>query len=175
LQRSRRKSLQGLFNETIEGMDASAVIRYITEEFDHVVAVEKEGDTFFTYDPSGRPPDGAWLPFATVVTGDRYDRVSNLDRDGAYRLNIGLTKATYTGLFGAPPRQRDDGWVLDTGFDYATEDRLMPHPYYGSQYWVCVVDPSEATFEEVKPLLAEAHAFAARKAERWTARSESDG
>jgi hypothetical protein len=151
-------------------MDASSVIRYLTEEFDHVVAVEKDGDTFFTYDPSGHPPDGAWQPFVTVVTGDRHDRVSNLDRDGAYRLNVGLTKATYTGLFGAPPRLRDDDWVLDTGFDYATEDRLMPHPHYAAQYWVCVVNPGEATFEQVKPLLAEAHASAARKAHRRAAR-----
>jgi hypothetical protein len=151
-------------------MDASSVIRYLTEEFDHVVAVEKDGDTFFTYDPSGHPPDGAWQPFVTVVTGDRHDRVSNLDRDGAYRLNVGLTKATYTGLFGAPPRLRDDDWVLDTGFDYATEDRLMPHPHYAAQYWVCVVNPGETTFEEVKPLLAEAHAVAARKAHRRAAR-----
>lgn len=151
-------------------MDARSVIRYISEELDHVVAVESEGDTFFTYDPSGRPPKGAWQPFATVVTSDRHDRVSKLDRDGAYRLNVGLTKAAYTGLFGPPPRQRDDGWVLDTGFDYATEDRLMPHPHYGSQHWVCVVNPGEATFEEVEPLLAEAHAAAVRKAERRASR-----
>jgi hypothetical protein len=39
-------------------MDASSVIRYLTEEFDHVVAVEKDGDTFFTYDPSGHRPTG---------------------------------------------------------------------------------------------------------------------
>jgi hypothetical protein len=151
-------------------MDAGAVTRYITGKFEHVVAVEKDGDTFFTVDPSGRPPDGAWMPFATVVTGDRYDRASHLERVGTYRLNIGLGKATYTGLFGAPPRQRDADRVLDTGFDYAAEDRLMPHPYYASQYWVCVVDPSDATFEEVEPLLAEAHALAARKAERRAAR-----
>jgi hypothetical protein len=99
-------------------------------------------------------------------SSDRHDRVSKLDRDGAYRLNVGLTKATYPGLFGARPRRRDDDWVLDTGFDYTTEDRLMPHPHYGSQYWVCVVNPGEAMFEEVKPLLAEAHALAVHKVER---------
>lgn len=151
-------------------MDARAVIRYISEELEHVVAVESEGDTFFTHDPSGRPPEGAWQPFATVVTSDRHDRVSNLDRDGAYRLNIGLTKATYTRLFGAPPRERDDDWVLDSGFDYATEDRLMPHPHYGAQYWVCVVNPSAAIFEEIEPLLAEAHGLAVGKAERRASR-----
>jgi hypothetical protein len=40
------------------------------------------------------------------VTSDRHDRVSKLDRDGAFRLNVGLRKATYTSLFGAPPRTR---------------------------------------------------------------------
>jgi hypothetical protein len=152
-------------------MDSGAVIRYISEEFDHVVAVEHEGDTFFAYEPSGRPPEGRWQPFATVVTGDRHDRVSNLDREGAYRLNIGLTKATYTRLFGAPPTQRDGDWVLDTGFDYATEDTVLPHPHYATQYWVCVVNPGEATFERVGPLLAEAHARAARSAQRRAARA----
>jgi hypothetical protein len=152
-------------------MDARAVIRYITEEFENVVAVESEGDAFFTHDPSGRPPEGAWQPFATVVTSDRHDRVSDLDRDGAYRLNIGLTKPTYTGLFGAPPRERDGDGVLDTGFDYATRDRLMPHPHYGSQCWVCVVNPSEATFAEVEPLLAEAYGLAVGKAERRSSRA----
>ncbi|MHA6619619.1 DUF6194 family protein [Pseudonocardia sp. DLS-67] len=146
------------------------MIRYISEELNHVVAVESEGDTFFTYDPTGHPPEGAWQPFATVVTSDRHDRVSKLDRDGAYRRGVGLTKATHTRLFGDPPRQRDDDWVLDTEFDHATEDRLMPHPHYGSQYWVCVVNPGEATFEEVEPLLAEAYAAAVRKAERRASR-----
>ena len=150
-------------------MDEAAVIRYITDELDHVVAVQSSGDTFFAYDAGGGLPE-QWQPFATVVTGDRHDRVSNLDRDGAYRLNIGVTRTTYTARFGAPPRQRDADWVLETGFDYATEDQLMPHPHYAAQYWVCVVNPGDATFEEVEPLLAEAHALAARKAERRAGR-----
>jgi len=39
----------------------------------------------------------------------------------------------------------------------------MPHPVYASQYWVCVVNPSEATWDTLRRLLAEAHDFAARK------------
>lgn len=153
-------------------MDESSVIRYIADELDHVVAVQSSGDTFFAYDAGGGLPE-QWQPFATVVTGDRHDRVSRLDRDGAYRLNIGLSKTGYTALFGVPPRQRDQDWVLETGFDYATEDQLMPHPHYASQYWVCVVNPGEATFVAIRPLLAEAHALAARKAERRAARGQN--
>lgn len=34
----------------------------------------------------------------------------------------------------------------------------MPHPVYAPQFFVCILNPSEATFEEmVKPLLAEAY------------------
>jgi hypothetical protein len=43
----------------------------------------------------------------------------------------------------------------------------MPHPVYGKMYWVCVLNPSAATFEAVKPLLAEAYqAAAGRHAKR---------
>lgn len=125
--------------------------------------MEAYGDTFFLYDPDGDLPPERRLPFATIVTGDNYERVSRLSEPGAYRLNIGLTKATYTAMFGAVPTERDEEGVLETGFDYAERDRVMPHPVYASQHWVCVVSPGEATLDAVRPLLAEAHAFAARK------------
>ncbi|MEV0808848.1 DUF6194 family protein [Micromonospora sp. NPDC050200] len=62
--------------------------------------------TFFVYDPLGDLPADRWLPFATIVTGDhhdtasagavaRYGPASALDRPGAWRLNIGLTRARY--------------------------------------------------------------------------------
>lgn len=157
------KSLQGKVNEKIEGMDASEMKRYICETFDGVRVLYGVGDTFFLYDPRGDLPAERQLPFATIVTGDHYDSVSDLDRPGAYRLNIGLTKATYTASFGAAPRQlRADG-VLDTGFDYAAVDVVMPHPTYASQHWVCVVNPGAATLQTVRTMLGEAHAFAARK------------
>src|SRR5262245_22256238 len=117
--------------------------------FAGVSTVENVGDTFFTYDPDGDLPQDRWLPFATLVTGDQYDSLSDLDRRGAYRLNLGLTKATYTGLFGAPPTERDADGVLPTGFDYTAMDTVMPHPFYASQYWVCVVSPGDATLDTV--------------------------
>jgi Family of unknown function (DUF6194) len=36
-------------------------------------------------------------------------------------------------------------------------DKLMPHPVYGQYHWVCVLNPSQATFETLKPLLQEAY------------------
>ena len=42
-------------------------------------------------------------------------------------------------------------------WDFAELDVVMPHPVYGRMHWVCVLNPSEATFETVKPLLSEAY------------------
>ncbi|OKI33392.1 hypothetical protein A6A25_06405 [Saccharothrix sp. CB00851] len=125
--------------------------------------MEAYGDTFFLYDPDGDLPPERQLPFATIVRSDNYDQVSDLSRRGVYRLNIGLTKATYTAMFGAVPTERDDKGVFDTGFDHARQDQVMPHPNYASQYWVCVVSPIETSLDAVRSMLAEAHGFAARK------------
>jgi hypothetical protein len=145
-------------------MDASEMKQYICEMFGGLNVADNSGDTFFLYDPDGDLPAERQIPFVTIVTGDHhYDSVSKLNRPGAYRLSIGLTKATYTAWFGAAPRQRDADGVLDTGFDYAAVDTVMPHPIYGSQHWVCVLNPGEATLETVQAFLTEAHAFAARK------------
>lgn len=156
-------------------MDAAAMTRYISETFDGVRVVENSGDTFFRYDPSGDSSEDHWLPFATVVTGDNYDSVSNLDSPGAYRVNIGLPKAVYTSRFGPAPTDRDEHGVLDTGFDYSARDQVMPHPHYASQYWVCVVTPAENTLDDVRRLLDEAHRFAARKNANRSARGTDGG
>jgi hypothetical protein len=144
-------------------VDADEVKEHISSTCAGTRVMEASGDTFFLYDPDGDLPPERQLPFATIVTSDNYEQVSELSEPGAYRLNIGLTKATYQAMFGAVPTERDDQGVLETGFDYAERDRVMPHPVYASQHWVCVVSPGEATFDAVRPLLVEAYEFAARK------------
>jgi hypothetical protein len=144
-------------------MNADAMRRHIEDAYDGLRVLDNAGDSFFLYDPAGDLPPERQHPFATIVTGDSYDTVSKLDRPGAYRLNIGLTRDTYVSLFGAAPKQRDDQGVLVTGVDYAATDRLMPHPIYASQYWVSVVNPDQATLDTVRRLLTEAHGYAARK------------
>lgn len=154
-------------------MDAAALHDYIHDHFEGVNVAENAGDTFFIYDPDGDLPPERTFPFVTIVTGDHYDSVSALDQPGAYRLNIGLTKATYTGLFGTAPTDRDENGVLTTEFDYAATDSLMPHPIYASQHWVSIVTPSTASMETLKPLLDEAYEFAARKHTNQQARRTS--
>ena len=56
-------------------------------------AVARSGDLFVCYDPDGIRVRGRRLPHITVVTGDRDDAASRLDRDAAsFPVNLGLSR-----------------------------------------------------------------------------------
>jgi len=118
------------------------------------------GDTFFIHHE-----DTHRFPFATIVTKDYgdFDNLSNLNREGVFRLNIGVGKKTYERLFGG-----------DEIHDYTALDVLMPHPVYASNHFVCVLNPSDATFAELDPLLQEAYEIAAGRVERRRRRNRAD-
>jgi hypothetical protein len=130
-------------------MDEAAITRYIRETFADVAIVEASGGTFFFIDPERK------FSFATLSINDEYDQFSDLNRPSVFRLNVGVSKATFQSLFGARP---------EGGYDLTALDRLMPHPVYGKMYWVCVLSPSAETFETMKPLIAEAYDISAK---RW--------
>jgi hypothetical protein len=145
-------------------VDEAQIVEYIATTFAGVdVAVGSQeagspevawGDTFFIYDPDHTLVPSRQFPFATIVTKDYgdFDNASNLNRSGVFRLNIGISKETYESLHGP-----------DGDYDFAALDRLMPHPVYGRNHWVCVLNPSESTFETVTPLLAEAYGIAVKR------------
>ena len=145
-------------------MDEAAITQHIATTFagvDVVVASEEAGapevawgDTFFIYDPDRILEGSRQFPFATIVTQDYgdFDNASDLNRSGVFRLNIGISKETYQSLFGPGGE-----------YDFGALDRLMPHPVYGGNHWVCVLNPSESTFDAVRPLLTEAHDIAVKR------------
>ncbi|MBI5761040.1 MAG: hypothetical protein HZA46_21155 [Planctomycetales bacterium] len=121
--------------------------------------------SFFFYDPGRNIPHDRRFPFATIVTKDygEFDNASNLNRPSVFRLNIGVSKDTYRSLFGSQPSRPGADGVVDAGHDFAALDQVLPHPVYGKMYWVCVLNPSAATFQTVRPLLAEAYDLSVRK------------
>ena len=143
-------------------MDDTQISEYILETFEGVNVVTDSGNSFFFYDPENK------IPFVTIVTNDQYDDVSDLGREGVYRLNIGVSKQTYQSLFRT---ETDDGVEIphNEGHDFTALDTLMPHPVYGKMYWVCVLNPSDATFETLRPMLREAYDIAVKKYERLAA------
>jgi hypothetical protein len=143
-------------------LDQAAITAYIAETSPgtHVVTGTEgiaAGDTFFIYDPDRNLPDKQQLTFATIVTKDYgdFDSASNLNREGVFRLNVGVRRETFRSSFG------------DAGtYDFTALDRLLPHPIYGRQSWVCVLNPSAETFERLRLLLREAYETAVARVER---------
>lgn len=146
---------------TPEAMDATAVAGYIREAFPGVETTTAYTYTFFFYGAE------RMLPFATLATADNeHDRVSDLDRPGVYRLNIGVSRETYRSLLGEEKPRLGPAGIIDTGHDFTVRDQLLPHPHYAPQSWVCVVSPGEQTFEVVRGLLREAYERAVHRATR---------
>src|SRR5438093_4089307 len=107
--------------------DADEITRYIVETFDEVdVARDRDIGIFFS-----RDSEKHWPNFATIVTSNEYDQFSDLNRPGVFRLNIGVEKATFVAAVGSMRKP-----------DYTQLDRLMPHPVYAKQRWVCILSPS---------------------------------
>lgn len=133
-------------------MNEESIARYITATFDNIEVETGDGSLFFFYGAERN------FPTTTLVSKDNYDQFSNLDRPSVFRLNVGISRETYRSLFGAPPApSREPEQAADIAYDFTALDQIMPHPVYGQMFWICVLNPSVATFERVRPLLAEAY------------------
>jgi hypothetical protein len=144
------------------GPDPDEITSAILERYPDTVVAQTLGATFFSLD------ENHWPNYATIVTTDEHDlgAPSDLARPGAFRLNIGLGRATFQRLVGA----------IDAP-DHAAYDTLLPHPVYARQHWVSILNPSPATFRDVVlPLVAEAHdRLAAPRARRRAAVPADNG
>ena len=133
-------------------MNDTALAQYIVDNFAGTETTTSYGYTFFFFGSERK------LPFATIASADNeHDSISNLDRPGVFRLNIGVSKKTFQSLFG---KDRVD----TASYDYTALDRVMPHPEYAAWNFICVLNPSEATMTEVKLFLAEAYDLARSRA-----------
>ena len=61
------------------------------------------------------------------------------------------------------PSRPPAGEIVDMTFDFTQLDTIMPHPVCGWMSWICVLNPSNDTFEKLKPLVQEFYSFAQEK------------
>ncbi len=123
------------------------------------------GDYFFFYAPDGEVPRNR-QPYATIVTKDYpEDTGSRLSAPDRWRLNIHVGPATFLGLVGRPPASIDPAAV-----DHGVTDVFLPHPLYGAQGWVAVVNPGPATTDRALEALHEAYLADRRRVERRRSR-----
>ena len=143
-------------------IDEAIVSRAIVDTLGGVDVLVANGTSYFFYDPRDDTPVDRRFPFATLVTTDEHDQCSVLDRPGVYRLNVGVSRETFRALFPDEPSGKA-AEAGDGSHDFAALDRIMPHPVYGGMHWLCVLNPSAATFAKLQPLFAEGYDRAARR------------
>ncbi|MEU6428709.1 DUF6194 family protein [Microbispora sp. NPDC046973] len=156
-------------NDVIEFVTGLPGVVAFTAAADNGAPQAAWGDTFFYYDPDDEPANRK-MPFATIVVKDYegFDTASDLNRPGVFRVNIGVGRAVFEDLLGYPPAAHAGH---HEALDYRVPDRILPHPVYAAQSWICVLNPGDATAARVRALLADAHARAAarhRTGERTT-------
>ena len=143
-------------------MQPKEIVEKITNELSGVIPKSSWGETSLFYNPGKALPNGVYFCTIKEKNGDN-DKSSELDRDGVFRLSIGLTKEAYQKQFGQKPKRPAKGCIIDTGHDFTSLNTLMPHPIYGWMSWAQILSPEESTFSEIYPLIKEAHANAVIK------------
>jgi hypothetical protein len=125
------------------------------------------GDRFFYVGPDRR------LPFATIVGRDTpgWDEASHLDRPGVFRVNVHAGRDAFQRLLGYPPADLEQHRA---GIDFTLLDTLLPHPAYGRQGWLCVLNPGSRTAADLDELVTIAHRAATGRADRRTELRRSD-
>jgi hypothetical protein len=138
-------------------MNQSEVEAFVTN-LENVQQEENYGYKFFFVG------DDHMLPFVTIANSDNdYDNVSNLSREGVFRINIGVSRATFDSLVANADAENIDYSVLNT---------FLPHPEYAKQNWICILNPSDENVETTKQLITEAHANAASRLAKKSLRQQ---
>lgn len=98
------------------------------------------------------------LSFVTIANSDNeFDSVSNLNREGVFRINIGVSKKTFDSLLADSSSEN---------IDYSVLNVFLPHPDYAKQHFICILNPSGENVDTTKQLIVEAHAIAANRLRR---------
>ncbi len=134
----------------------TTVENYITSKLPGVVPTSAWGEVSYFYNPGHRLKRGTY--FATIKQKDgENDKGSGIDREGVWRLNMGISRASFADLFGRPPARPGKGAIIEGPWDFTQLDQITPHPVYGWMSWIAVLSPSEVTWRTCIPLLHDAY------------------
>jgi len=96
-------------------------------------------------------------PFVSLIESDNdYDRISDLNRAGVFRLNIGVSQNTFKALFPGDEQK----------WDYTELNKFMPHHEYASHHFICVLNPTGNILAQTLQFIDEAHALAKSRFDR---------
>ena len=86
------------------GPDPEAIARTILETWPETDMVSIDGASFFSLDPETH-----WPNYATIVWADNFDQSTNLSEPGVFRLNLGVSRATFQRIAAVGARSRLHG------------------------------------------------------------------
>jgi hypothetical protein len=143
-------------------LNENEIINHCLENLAGTVLVESWGEKGIFYNPDGLLKRGVYIATLKSKNGDN-DSASNLDREGTFRLNIGVRKSTFIRLFGEVPTRPAAGGVVSLPVDFTEIDKILPHPVYAWMGWICILNPSQESFKELKIFLQEAYEYSKEK------------
>lgn len=138
------------------------MFEYCLSNFEGLVEDRNWGERGIFYNPEGLLPKGVYVLTFKEKDGPN-DNASKVDREGVFRLNLGISKHSFVELFGSIPKRPGAGEIVATGHDFTKLDCITPHPVYGWMSWLACLNPSIQTFESLKPLISEGVELARQK------------
>lgn len=143
-------------------MTPDEVLEYCLGALEGTILVKSWGERGIFYNPENKLKRGIYVLTVKEYDGEN-DASSQLDRTGVYRVNVGVPPKTFERMFGPRPKRPPKGGRVDMDYDFSAIDQIMPAPVYAWMSWICVLNPSESTFETLKPLIREAYDYAREK------------
>ena len=143
-------------------MQPQEIFDYCLKNLEDTVFAKNWGEHGVFYNPNNTLKKGIYILTIKEKDGDN-DKASNVNRDGVFRVNVGIRKDTFIKMFTNIPKRPAAGEIVNMDYDFTALDKIMPHPVYAWMSWVCVLTPSGETFERLKPLIYESYAFAQEK------------
>ncbi|WP_290880085.1 DUF6194 family protein [Helicobacter sp.] len=145
-----------------EAMMTNDILSYCLSSLKDTTLVESWGEKGIFYNPNSVLKRGVYVLTIKEKDGNN-DKISLLNRDNVYRVNVGLRKQTFIERFGYIPKRPSAGNIVKMDYDFTILDTIIPHPVYAWMGWVCVLNPSNKTFEEFKIMIQESYEFAKEK------------
>ncbi len=132
------------------------VSEYVNSKFTGLNVVDAWGEKSFFYNPDNLLKRGIYFCTIKENNGDN-DKASFLDRPDVFRVNFGVSKKTFSSIFGTVPKRPTKGNCIDGAYDFTALDSLTPHPVYGWMAWVSILNPSFHSWSHIEILLEESY------------------
>jgi len=143
-------------------MTPKDIENYIIKNFEGVIPKSSWGETSFFYNPNKALPNGVY--FCTIKEKDgENDKASSLDRDNIFRFSVGISRDSFYKLFNTTFKRPAKGKIIKSDFDFKALDTITPHPIYGWMSWICILNPSINSFDDIKEFLEESYNLAIGK------------